>query len=50
MMNIQIKRNSKQMVNKWKVELTKEELTSVRTGFLMSSFPFYREAKDWMPL
>jgi hypothetical protein len=46
----QIKRNSKQMVNKWKVELTKEELTSVRTGFLMSSFPFYREAKDWMPL
>jgi len=45
----EIERTSRNMVFKWRSELTDQQVSGLRTGFLQSKLEYYRDEKDWMP-
>jgi hypothetical protein len=46
----EIERTSRNMIFKWRQELTDQQITDLRKGFLQSKMEYYRDAADWEPL
>lgn len=45
----EIERTSRNMVFKWKEELSDKQIDDLYTGFLKSKLEYYRDAKEWDP-